>query len=193
MTTTLTGPATHPAPAAPAAQAEDTEPVKLWFCPNDDLAPGIAATLAAHWLDEHEQEVAVGDALALLGDDLHDRALHGRGHGVAARGRTGLLALAAPAALADRLLAATLHRHHLLTHPERTIRAADELQKRVLLGLIFGLTGHRAEATADGVRAHLNADQLARVRALLAGQGERLKAEALRRAEELAAEVGRGG
>ncbi|WP_256105402.1 4'-phosphopantetheinyl transferase superfamily protein [Streptomyces sp. ODS05-4] len=61
MTTTLPGPATHPAPAAPAspaAPAEDTEPVKLWFCPNDDLAPGIAATLAAHWLDEHEQEVA---------------------------------------------------------------------------------------------------------------------------------------
>lgn len=101
--------------------------------------------------------------------------------------------LAGRGSLADRLLAATLHQHHLLTHPERNIRAADELQKRVLLGLIFGLTGHRAEATAEGVRAHLNAEQLARVRALLAGQGERVKAGALRHAEELAAELGRGG
>ncbi|MGW1764810.1 4'-phosphopantetheinyl transferase family protein [Streptomyces sp. NPDC002073] len=33
-------------------------PVNLWFCPNEDLAPGIAATLASHWLDENEQEVA---------------------------------------------------------------------------------------------------------------------------------------
>jgi 4'-phosphopantetheinyl transferase len=32
--------------------------VKLWFCPNEELAPGIAATLAAHWLDEHEREIA---------------------------------------------------------------------------------------------------------------------------------------
>ncbi|MFC8920254.1 4'-phosphopantetheinyl transferase family protein [Streptomyces sp. NPDC057116] len=35
-----------------------SEPVKLWFCPNDELTPGIAATLATHWLDEHEQEIA---------------------------------------------------------------------------------------------------------------------------------------
>ncbi|CAM3847956.1 hypothetical protein [Deinococcus frigens] len=111
----------------------------------------------------------------------------------AARQVTPAVLLAGRGSLADRLLAATLHRHHLLTHPERNIRAPDELQKRVLLGLIAGLTGHRAEATAQGVRAWLNADQLARVRALLAGHGERLKAEALRRAEELGAEVGRGG
>ncbi|MER5886596.1 4'-phosphopantetheinyl transferase superfamily protein [Streptomyces sp. NPDC001941] len=32
--------------------------VKLWFCPNDELAPGIAAILGTHWLDEHEQEIA---------------------------------------------------------------------------------------------------------------------------------------
>lgn len=32
--------------------------VKLWFCSNDELPPGIAATLAAHWLDEHERESA---------------------------------------------------------------------------------------------------------------------------------------
>ncbi|OEJ36374.1 4'-phosphopantetheinyl transferase family protein [Streptomyces agglomeratus] len=33
-------------------------PVTLWFCPNDDLAPGITATLATYWLDEREQEIA---------------------------------------------------------------------------------------------------------------------------------------
>ncbi|MEV7558423.1 4'-phosphopantetheinyl transferase family protein [Streptomyces sp. NPDC048331] len=33
-------------------------PVNLWFCPNEDLAPGIAAVLASYWLDEHEREVA---------------------------------------------------------------------------------------------------------------------------------------
>ncbi|MEU6988922.1 4'-phosphopantetheinyl transferase superfamily protein [Streptomyces sp. NPDC046324] len=40
--------------------AVETAPrtVKLWFCPNDELAPGITATLAAHWLDEHEKETA---------------------------------------------------------------------------------------------------------------------------------------
>ncbi|MFE9636683.1 4'-phosphopantetheinyl transferase family protein [Streptomyces sp. NPDC006463] len=32
--------------------------VSLWFCPEADLAPGLAATLAAHWLDVHEQETA---------------------------------------------------------------------------------------------------------------------------------------
>ncbi|MET7685485.1 4'-phosphopantetheinyl transferase superfamily protein [Streptomyces sp. NPDC005423] len=32
--------------------------VKLWVCPNDDLAPGLAGVLAAHWLDEQERETA---------------------------------------------------------------------------------------------------------------------------------------
>ncbi|MFC7310248.1 4'-phosphopantetheinyl transferase family protein [Streptomyces monticola] len=33
-------------------------PIKLWICPNEELAPGIAGILASHWLDEHEQEIA---------------------------------------------------------------------------------------------------------------------------------------
>ncbi|MFI0982684.1 4'-phosphopantetheinyl transferase family protein [Streptomyces sp. NPDC021093] len=33
-------------------------PVKLWFCPNDELAPELAVALAAHWLDADEQETA---------------------------------------------------------------------------------------------------------------------------------------
>ncbi|MDG4865936.1 4'-phosphopantetheinyl transferase superfamily protein, partial [Streptomyces sp. T-3] len=41
-----------------AAALDAPEPLKLWFCPNEELAPGIASTLAAHWLDEHEQEIA---------------------------------------------------------------------------------------------------------------------------------------
>ncbi|MET7702346.1 4'-phosphopantetheinyl transferase superfamily protein [Streptomyces sp. NPDC005485] len=31
-------------------------PVKLWICPNDDLAPALADLLAAHWLDEQERQ-----------------------------------------------------------------------------------------------------------------------------------------
>jgi 4'-phosphopantetheinyl transferase len=46
------------APAHDTGARDLPEPVKLWFCPNDELAPGIAATLAAHWLDEHERETA---------------------------------------------------------------------------------------------------------------------------------------
>jgi 4'-phosphopantetheinyl transferase len=33
-------------------------PVKLWICPNEDLAPAMAGILATHWLDEHEREIA---------------------------------------------------------------------------------------------------------------------------------------
>jgi 4'-phosphopantetheinyl transferase len=32
--------------------------VTLWFCPTDALAPAVAATLAAQWLDEQEQNTA---------------------------------------------------------------------------------------------------------------------------------------
>ncbi|MER5466819.1 4'-phosphopantetheinyl transferase superfamily protein [Streptomyces sp. NPDC002668] len=49
--------------SAPAGEhtrtrASELRPVKLWFCSNNDLAPGIAATLATQWFDEHEQEIA---------------------------------------------------------------------------------------------------------------------------------------
>ncbi|MFF5448520.1 4'-phosphopantetheinyl transferase family protein [Streptomyces sp. NPDC012888] len=53
MTGRPRGTATGAAPDDPGGA-----PVNLWFCPNEDLAPGIAATLAPHWLDEHEQETA---------------------------------------------------------------------------------------------------------------------------------------
>ncbi|MET9887094.1 4'-phosphopantetheinyl transferase superfamily protein [Streptomyces sp. NPDC006430] len=49
---------TAPAPRPAGHDESGPAPIKLWFCPNEDLAPGIAATLAAYWLDEHEQEVA---------------------------------------------------------------------------------------------------------------------------------------
>ncbi|WRZ87677.1 4'-phosphopantetheinyl transferase superfamily protein [Streptomyces sp. NBC_01007] len=43
---------------APAEHHRPNPPIKLWLCPNEDLAPVIANVLAAHWLDEHEQETA---------------------------------------------------------------------------------------------------------------------------------------
>ncbi|GGM10776.1 hypothetical protein [Deinococcus aerophilus] len=127
------------------------------------------------------------------GGDGHGRTADADAYRRAARSVTPAMLLGGRGSLADRLLAAVLREHHRLTHPERLIRAADELQKRVLLGLIFGLTGTRGELVPEGVRAHLNVDQLARVRALLASQGERLAGEALRHAEALGAEVGRSG
>jgi 4'-phosphopantetheinyl transferase len=56
MTLTAPEPAPYPQTAAPAAAP--AAPVKLWFCPNDDLAPALAGVLAAHWLDEQERETA---------------------------------------------------------------------------------------------------------------------------------------
>ncbi|THA64142.1 4'-phosphopantetheinyl transferase superfamily protein [Streptomyces sp. A0642] len=41
-----------------ALEPDRPEPVKLWFCPNDELTPTLATTLATHWLDEHEREIA---------------------------------------------------------------------------------------------------------------------------------------
>jgi 4'-phosphopantetheinyl transferase len=63
---TLTAAASHPPqtrpqpqPQTPAgAPGEEVAPVKLWVCPNDDLAPGLARVLAAHWFDERERETA---------------------------------------------------------------------------------------------------------------------------------------
>ncbi|MBL0803760.1 MULTISPECIES: 4'-phosphopantetheinyl transferase superfamily protein [Streptomyces] len=40
------------------AAVGDAAPVTLWFCPNDQLAPGLANALAAQWLDEQERESA---------------------------------------------------------------------------------------------------------------------------------------
>ncbi|KUN00466.1 4-phosphopantetheinyl transferase [Streptomyces yokosukanensis] len=50
---------TSPAPGSLAERAPRTmAPVKLWFCPNEALAPGLAAVLATHWLDDQEQQTA---------------------------------------------------------------------------------------------------------------------------------------
>ncbi|MET9497758.1 4'-phosphopantetheinyl transferase superfamily protein [Streptomyces sp. NPDC006552] len=50
---------TSPAPVErPEREIRTTAPVKLWFCPNEALAPAIAAVLASRWLDEQEQETA---------------------------------------------------------------------------------------------------------------------------------------
>ncbi|MEU6556612.1 4'-phosphopantetheinyl transferase superfamily protein [Streptomyces sp. NPDC046915] len=60
---TITAPETHGTAtdtrtAAPAPLEETVAPVKLWICPNEDLAPALAGVLAAHWLDDRERETA---------------------------------------------------------------------------------------------------------------------------------------
>jgi 4'-phosphopantetheinyl transferase len=51
-------PAPEGIPGGEATAPDRTEPVKLWFCSNDELAPDLADTLARHWLDREEQEIA---------------------------------------------------------------------------------------------------------------------------------------
>ena len=41
-----------------APNVETAAPVKVWLCPNDDLAPDLASVLGTHWLDAEEQETA---------------------------------------------------------------------------------------------------------------------------------------
>ncbi|MET9107242.1 4'-phosphopantetheinyl transferase family protein [Streptomyces zhihengii] len=52
------GPAPGGLAAGEAAPPEETGPVTLWFCSNDELDPGLADTLARRWLDGQEQETA---------------------------------------------------------------------------------------------------------------------------------------
>lgn len=55
-TMTITAPEPHA--VRPARPEEAVAPVKLWICPNDDLAPPMAGVLAEHWLDGRERETA---------------------------------------------------------------------------------------------------------------------------------------
>lgn len=74
--------------------------------------------------------------------------------------------------LAQRFQAAARLALFRQTHPERTVRTQDATEQAFVLGLVEALTGRIGEAVTQGVRARLNADQLARLRALLAGHGD---------------------
>lgn len=87
--------------------------------------------------------------------------------------------LALTGSLAERLRAATVQAHFKLTHPERLIKTEGVIQRQFLLGVVQSVTGHPAVAVEGGVRAHLNLEQLARVRALLAQHGEQAERIAL--------------
>lgn len=54
------------------------------------------------------------------------------------------------------------------THPERTIRTRDATEEAFVLGIVEALTGQSPEAIGGDIRVRLNADQLARLRALIA-------------------------
>lgn len=101
-----------------------------------------------------------------------------------------LLALSGP--LAGRLWQAARAQLFRQTHPERLIRTGDALEQAFVLGLVEALTQEAqaatphapsfpapgGEAVEGGVRAHLSAGQLARLRALKAEHGEDLQAVA---------------
>lgn len=54
------------------------------------------------------------------------------------------------------------------TYPERTIRTRDATEEAFVLGIVEALTGQSPEAIGGDIRVRLNADQLARLRALIA-------------------------
>lgn len=91
--------------------------------------------------------------------------------------------LAGSGSLADRLRQATLRAHFRETHPERLIRAEPGVPQHFLLGVLEAVTGHAATPDPQGARAHLDAAQLARVRALLANHGAQAEQVALDAAE----------
>ena len=91
--------------------------------------------------------------------------------------------LAHSGSLAERLREATLRTHFVQTHPERLIRAAPGVPQRFLLGVLASVTGRPAVPAPEGARAHLDAGQLARVRALLANHAAQAEAIALDAAE----------
>ncbi|PYE49994.1 hypothetical protein DES52_11914 [Deinococcus yavapaiensis KR-236] len=91
-----------------------------------------------------------------------------------------------PGSIAERFVRAALRRHWERAHPVRLLRAPGPLEREIVRGLIEGLTDREAHITADGVEAHLNADELARARALIAQHLPALVPEALRRAREVA-------
>lgn len=111
----------------------------------------------------------------------------------AARSLRPAAVLAQTGSLAQRMQQATVAAHHRLTHPERQIRAATPVQQRFVLGLVLGLSGHPGELTETGVRAHLNVEQLARLRALLSQYGMQAEEAALRAAEQLGHHLGQAG
>lgn len=104
----------------------------------------------------------------------------------AARQVTPAHLLQGTGSLTQRFQHAIQHAHWTLTHPERLIRAADPLTQHLILGFVQGLTGHAGRPDPEGVRAHLNADELARLRTLLAQHAPRLREQALHHAQQLA-------
>lgn len=81
--------------------------------------------------------------------------------------------------LAERLKQATLQRHYQQTHPKRLIRSQDEIERAFVAGLVFALSGHAARSVPEGIEAHLNVEQLAKLRALLASYTAEAKRAAL--------------
>lgn len=86
--------------------------------------------------------------------------------------------------LAERFLAATMQAHFKLTHPERLIKSESVITRQFLLGVVESLTGQPGVAVEGGVRAHLNVEQLARLRALLAQHGAQAEHIALNAAQQ---------
>ncbi len=70
--------------------------------------------------------------------------------------------------LAQRLQQAAAKAHFAKTHPERLIKTQNDLERYFVRGILQSVSGYVGTFSPEGVRAHLNVEQLARIRALLA-------------------------
>ncbi|WP_412028712.1 hypothetical protein [Deinococcus yunweiensis] len=91
---------------------------------------------------------------------------------------------------AQRLRAAVQRAHWMRSHPERLLRVTGSLGQRAVLGMVSAVTGHPGRLDPEGVRAHLGADELARVRALMAQHLDAITTSAQQRAEAHAEQLG---
>lgn len=99
---------------------------------------------------------------------------------------TAAMVLTGTGSVAQRFFQAVTQQHWNLRHPERLLRASDPVTQHLILGFVRGLTGQAGRADPEGVRAHLDPDQLARLRAMIAQHLPHLTAQVLTQAELLA-------
>lgn len=116
----------------------------------------------------------------------HSSGIKGEELERAARHVTPDQLLTGSGSLAQRFRESTLSQHWKLTHPERLLRTSDELSQQVVLGLVSGLSGRPGWPDPEGVRAYLDASELARIRAMMAQDLPSLVDRSLRQARDIA-------
>ena len=93
--------------------------------------------------------------------------------------------------IAQRAHAAVRSLHWQTQYPLRTLRVQGDLEQALVAGMLSGLGAVRVQITSEGVQAHLDAQQLAGARTMMANQLPALRREALDAARQLGERAGR--